>query len=359
MNHQKLTCTDPTCSEVSCNTVGHHKDGNKDRMEETFENPGMAFSESFLYSWLLSLGMSDEDSKKVKSKDILSLLDKHTITDSNTFISLAVEFVNNKTPWLTLELIDRNTSIYKTLDDINLFKIYLIEGVACMAMDSDESPVDYLRAEKSFKMAHQIFNDESAPIVNLVELYIHQKSFQEAFLWLDPGLSAHPHNVRLWGLYIEYVFGLGIKEKKDVMDMAHKMWRSKNSWVGCSYVFDAEISFEMEKDPPPDNQKIQELQQAKLKEFDLFFGAGESDQEFLLEYTGIMGSLGEFSKIPAIIWQKKSSGEKISWRLNTHLLQSHLALNQISEAKAIYQHLKSDPDISEQNQKYLALIMKG
>ena len=101
----------------------------------------------------------------------------------------------------------------------------------------------------------------------------------------------------------------------------------------------------------------EEIYRRKADLLESFYGKGERDVDFLVEYTGALGACGAYDKIPQIIWQLRKKGEAIPWKLDIHLLQSYLALGYEEKGEKLLRQMLLRKDLSRDIQGYLRSLM--
>lgn len=226
---------------------------------------------------------------------------------------LVDELVAMDLPLMALKLIDQFPDAWHR----DQFRGVLAEGIAAMQVGELD------RSEKCFRIAQTLVPAEPAPYVNLVQILIHGDRLVEARTWCEAGLMVEPNNLNLWDLMAD----ISCREKEsfshhDIINSAKKY----HSWAGYSLAADL--------DPQANSQ-------TKAGHLDSFYHQGERSAEFLIEYTGALGSAGDFEKIPQIIWQaEKFSSEPLPWKLHLHGAQAHLAMNQLDRFGAVVDRLR-------------------
>ena len=84
-----------------------------------------------------------------------------------------------------------------------------------------------------------------------------------------------------------------------------------------------------------------------------FYLDGEESDEFLIEYTAVLGVCKKFKDIQKIIWKKTSlNTEQLHWKLAIHQIQAQFELNQVTEfnynAKKLLQRQDLPQEITSQ-----------
>lgn len=228
-------------------------------------------------------------------------------------------------PFAALYLIDCNPSLWMQPD----FRALLTEGIA--AMLGSELP----RAETCFRKAQQDSPHEPAPYVNLVRIMHHDQRWNESGEWLEAGLRADKNHIPLWELLYAQ---LGHEHPPESIPRFLKEYADTlNSWAGMSLLADC---------LPDTNSKVR----AQLLE--PFYRQGERSGAFLTEYTGALGSAGEYEQIPSIVWQAQKLSSENSWQLLLHGAQAHLALEQkdafMASAQSVLRHPQLPADIRKE-----------
>jgi hypothetical protein len=71
----------------------------------------------------------------------------------------------------------------------------------------------------------------------------------------------------------------------------------------------------------------------KLAALERFWNEGCRDDDFLIEFTAVLGMSGQYDRIPAIVWQaEKASNQELKWQLILHLAQAYMGLGRDEEA---------------------------
>jgi tetratricopeptide (TPR) repeat protein len=208
--------------------------------------------------------------------------------------------------------------------------MYSIEGDfrACLSLGSAlmmESELD--EAILLLSQAQGLAPMEIAPYVNLTSIYYALERDEEARHWADRGLQVDPNNFRLW----EIIASMCLHEDKlTAGDRVRAKAEPLNSYAGLTLAADL-------LDP---NDRL-----LKAQFLDEVFNAGLRDDEFLIEYTAVLGLAQQFEKIPQIVWRLEHLEKKtIHWKLYAHAAQAHLALNQEEQAAELIRRASLAPD---------------
>jgi tetratricopeptide (TPR) repeat protein len=255
----------------------------------------------------------------------LARVEDAAISEGEKLADILEELIAMDLPLLAIKLVDTNLSAFMQDD----FRSQLHLGNACMMVG------EHARAEDCFRAAQKIVPEEPAPYVNLAQIYCHDELYDDAKAWCHAGLNIEPNNTRLWELLawlLQKTIGLeGAKE--EISNLANK----HHSWAGTSLAADLRIGSE-----PSDLSDVQ----AKLGALEPFFNEGVRDHDFLIEYTAILGSCGQYEKIPAILWQvEKSTTSKLPWQLRLHAIQAFMGLGRDDQALESIIKLSGETDL--------------
>lgn len=180
--------------------------------------------------------------------------------------------------------------------------------------------------------------EEPASYVNIASVYYAQKQDQRAKEWLLAGLDVDANHKRLWELLASILLHA---DKASAGDMLRQIGTEKQSYLGLSLAAD----FLEPQDP---------MFKAELLD-DLYASLAEPDAEFLIEYTAALGMAQRFEQIPTVVWKAKNiAGTSLPWKLYAHVVQAHLAMENLDEASASLATLKRCEDVSEETLKALA-----
>ena len=221
------------------------------------------------------------------------------------------------------------------------FTVLLLEATSAMVCG------ELSRAEQCLKKSHHQRPEESSPIVNLVAIFLDSERYEEADEWLQSGFTLYPNEVKFWNLYYDWL--LATHHGVDIASLILKKAETLQSWMGYSLLWTEKLREALEASPDQDPSRIQEdIDGHKAQALGVFYHQGERDPDFLVEYTGALGSSGAYEKIPAIIWQTREPGSQLPWKLELHGIQALLAQNKTKEAfVTLNQLLEShDPQIS-------------
>lgn len=263
------------------------------------------------------LGIEDEDYRgaegaviEPQKRDdfrqfILGFIAANPVDSKSALVSIMEELVAMEYGDVCLKVYRSNTFPNMALD----YRVMLSLGSASMLeRDLDD-------AEKYMSQARKLAPREIAPLANLAGIYYHQKRDDEALNMALCGLAIDRNYRRLWEL-VGLLFQTEDQQTAGmrVRDLSRKL----GSWTGAS--LGARLI------DPNDHQLRAEL----LEEV---YNHGERQQDFLIELTAAYGLVGQFEKIPQIVWQAQMGDRNnLRWELLVHGGQAQLALNQIAEA---------------------------
>lgn len=277
--------------------------------------------------------------------------------DSPTFFQLLDELATLKLYDAVLSCLDHHPHHRGNLG----FDEYLFEGATAMVCGQ------LSRAERCLKQAHHLIPTETAPVINLAKIFLDQARWDQAKIWLDAGLTAHPNHETFWSLWIDYLSEQTPEQPPDLNAVRAKV-NELNSWQGTSILGKLTMNQQLaaagirsDEDPSanPQHQQIYQtgIQQI-MDELAIYYNEGERGLPFLTEYTAILGAAGDYEKIPPIVWAARhSSTDRLPPRLEHHAIQAALALNQIEVASELIQGLLTDPLITSQDRNDLELLL--
>jgi tetratricopeptide (TPR) repeat protein len=252
-------------------------------------------------------------------------LEDQAPNNSDHLVDLLEELVAMNTPLLAIKLVDAYPNLFPSND----FRAQLHLGNAAMLVS------DLARAESAFIDAQRLVPEEPAPYVNLAEIYCHDGLFDHAKKWCEAGLEAESNHTRLWELiaWIEQQnSGDDASLRESVINKIKTLAEQKNSWAGTALACDL-------RNP--------EDVLTKAKALDVFFFDGCRDEDFLIEYTAVLGMAGQYDKIPPIVWQfeKQTSSKSQNWQLTMHMVQAFMGLGRDEDARENLKKLVSRDDI--------------
>lgn len=270
--------------------------------------------------------------KTLFSTSVLEELKINPILEDQDFVSIIDEVVAMDFPELALQIADSNVA----LPHRKYFRGVLAEAIAAMLAHELE------RAKECFRLAQELSPEEPASYVNMARILLHESKTGEAMEWCLGGLDAEVNNFNLWEL-IHTIIATPNEEQTylKLLNLAQE----KNSWAGFSLA--AEVS------PHANSQTKKEL-------LEDIYHEGERSHDFLIEYTGALGMAGQFEKIPPIIFQvKKFSSETLPWKLQLHLAQAFLAMEQKEQFDEAASQLLSKSEVPMQVKAELEELIKG
>ncbi len=231
----------------------------------------------------------------------------HPVTDGAALVNLLEELVTMDMPGAALALHEAHPDIFP----VNDFRAQFHLGNAAMLAGS------LVIAEHAFTEAQKLVPAETAPYVNMAQILIHDQRFDEAQHWIEAGLAVDANHCGLWEI-LAWVFQQ--QEIPDHPKSLEKMARERNSWAGLSLVADLVAPEEPER---------------KLMFLEGIYNEGDPSEEFLVEYTAVLGQCGLYDRIAPVIWRAKAAlaSKPFSWKLQLHLVQSQIATEQLEEAR--------------------------
>lgn len=211
------------------------------------------------------------------------------------------------------------------------FRSQLAIGCSYMLEERFEDALVFLQG------AQKAEPQETASYVNIASVYYAQKHDQRAKEWILAGLDTEANHKRLWELLASILLHA---DKTTAGDEIRHIATDKQSYLGLSLAAD----FLEPQDP---------MFKAELLD-DLYAGLAEPDAEFLLEYTAALGMAQRYEQIPTVVWKARNiAGTALPWKLYAHVVQAHLAMENLEEASAALKTLKSCEDVSEETLKAL------
>jgi hypothetical protein len=223
-------------------------------------------------------------------------------------------------PLSALKIIDANLD----LKDDSSYESTFTEAV--FALSADELD----RAEQCFTKAHKLAFAEVAPLTNLGQTMLYKEEWNSAWSYCLQGLEREKNHTPLWRL----AYTVLEKTAEDPSADLKKLFRKYNSWKGCSLYMHIE-------DTLPDSEKTELL--------NTFYLDGEESDDFLIEYTAILGVCKQFKEILKIVWKKTSlSTEEIHWKIAMHQIQAQFELNQVTDFNDSTKNLLKRQDLPQE-----------
>lgn len=258
------------------------------------------------------------DERQVFAQTILAHALNHPPENPDEFIDWINELLAMNLPLVVLKLCD----LYRERFAQN-FSILLIEAAAAMMASDLERTVAVSLS------AIECEGHQPAPYVNLVQALLHLGHPNEALKWCERGLHENADHKNLWDLLHVCI------EDTQGADAALPALESYSerfgSWVGASLL--AELRY------PTDSE-------AKLEILTKHYRQGQRSSEFLIEYTGHLGSSGHYGDIPTVIWQAERIAQtKLPWQLLVHNAQAHLALGDSKASREQWVKLKTYKEV--------------
>lgn len=243
------------------------------------------------------------------------------------FHSLVAELSTLGEHTAVLCCIDTHAHLWKQTS----FSHLLAEGAAAMVCGQND------RAELCLKKAHHQMPEESAPMVNLVKIFLDAGRLPEAEEWLDAGLMVHPNDSGFWNLYADLLVE-GKLDRTQMFETIMEKAGSHKSWLGESLAWDYMLRLG-EASNDPNHPSERDLYRKKAESLEAFYHQGVRDLDFLVEYSGALGASGEYSKIPPLVWQARHSSHSLPWKLELHGVQATLAMGQTQKGLELLNEL--------------------
>ncbi|MCX6128557.1 MAG: hypothetical protein NTX25_05755 [Proteobacteria bacterium] len=260
----------------------------------------------------------DEDTMLVFQDYLETRFASQQVTDPALFVDLLEELTAMGLSSVTVKLAETHPDLPIDSD----FRACLALGSALM-MESELEEAEIL-----LKQAQALAPMELAPYVNLASIAFAEERDAEAAHWITQGLNLDPNHFRLWELQASiYLY----KDKATAGTRLRSQAEALNSYAGLSLA--AEII-----DPNDKLLKAQVLEDV--------FNSGLRDEDFLVEYTAVLGMAQQFEKIPQLVWRLEHLEKKtIHWKLYAHAAQAFLAMNQEEQAAELIRKVSSSGDI--------------
>lgn len=253
------------------------------------------------------------------------------VAERESLVSILEELVAMQCGELALKLHSFNHGLAADQD----FRGLLALGNAAMLENELEAAKEWLHA------ANEIDANEIAPYVNLANIYFHEHKDELATDWALAGLKRERNNRRLWELMsLIYQVRYPHMEGEKLKELAHDF----DSWAGVSLaalITDADDAM------------------LRVEYLEEFYGQGERDSEFLIEYTAVLGTASQFAKIPLVVLQAERLSESpLPWQLYVHAAQAHLALERPQDAIGFCERANKISELSNSVRQHIAELTK-
>jgi len=190
---------------------------------------------------------------------------------------------------------------------------------------------DLSLAEAAFERAQHLLPEETAPYINLAQIYFHDHRDADAKTWCLAGLEVDKNNFKLWET-LAAILGAEVGADslgKEILALAEK----KSSWAGLS--LGAEIV-------SPDVPEV------KLGYLESLYHQGLRETNFLIELTAVMGAAGHLDRIPPVVWQAdKLGGGALPWQLWIHAAQAQLGLGKNDLCREYLEKVRRYPQLPD------------
>ncbi len=253
-------------------------------------------------------GKVSDEAARAFAEALLAYAADHEISDGSLLVNVLEELVTMDMPVAALQMYEAHRDIFPAGD----FRAQFHLGNAAMLSGS------LVIAEQALGEAQKLVPGEPAPYVNMAQIMIFDSRLEEARQWVEAGIDADPDHFGLWEML---AWILQQQEVPDHPKSIERLAREKNSWAGLSLAADLVAPDEPER---------------KLNALEEFYAAGNTSEDFLVEYTAVLGQCGLYDRIPAAIWRARPSGSStpLSWKLKLHLAQAQLASDKFSDARS-------------------------
>lgn len=281
------------------------------------------------YQGASALPPSPETSENFQ-RFLMDLFPSQPPVSKDEFIDLLEELTHMKLTGATLHLAQLFRDEFPVDED---FRAQLAAGSAAML----EQELD--EAEAFFRRAQMIEPAETAPYVNMAQIFFAQHRDKDALEWAESGLKTDPNQFRLW----EIIGSIHMdSDQTSAGEKILTLAKSIQSFAGRSLA--AELM------APGDS-----LMKAQLLE-DLFH-EGKRDPDFLEEYTAALGLAQQYEKIPTVIWQAERLGQqKLPWQVYAHGVQAFLAMNKEADALHLFAKMNEDQSTPDQIKQELQAL---
>ena len=284
-----------------------------------------------------------------KFKSIMFLLDRyHDFFNFNSSIAM-----NAKSKYLVYAFACYDVKRYK---DCIFYLIKLIDLTQNQASEFDIN-------------ANQIAHEQ------LCEIYFHLQEYQNAYDVSIKILKKQPNNPQAVERYYQAMLAKDLggfdkiekasrqecfygKRSDDFLKFCLKI----NSYTGYLYLYNCRYnSSYFPNDPELMNISQDELDRKMAKEvygyLEYFFASGERSDDFLIQYSAIMGASGKYEKIPQLLWQTAKDPVKSHWKLHMHLLQSYISINDVDKASLLAESFVSRKDVPKETIDYCKSLL--
>lgn len=260
--------------------------------------------------------------------DLKKTLARKLPLNRDELLGLMEELTAMAMPELTLWLCENHPG--ESLADSYIGQLNL--GAALMMQGELED------AAYSLLAAHKLEPDELSPYINLARVYWSCHDDKQVRKWALAGLALEPNHHHLWELLAKVILVETDRDsaRAEVLQIARRL----RSYEGLS------LAAELVSDPT--------LKAEYLKEH---YDGGGREAAFLVEYTAALGLVGEFEKIPAILWEAESLPHfegQVPWQLQVHGLQAYLSLEQYGNARKLFEKLEAVVQLPDELKQELA-----
>ena len=263
---------------------------------------------------------------------VLDLASDQPIVLIEQFTNVIEELVGMHLAATALKLV----GYFPDLVDDNDFRTQFQIGNASMIAG------DLELAEISFRRAQEIIPEDTAPYVNLTQIYYHQNRDEEARAWCMSGLDADLNHARLW----EQLAVLEIADHGAEAGASRilELSKARGSWAGLSLACDMAA---------PENPEM------KLAHLEPLYYQGLRDKTFLIELTAVMGAAGKYEQIAPVVWQAEKLGTSpLPWQLWMHAAQAQLGLGKGDLCREYLTKVQNIPDLPESVPPVIAQLMQ-
>ncbi len=252
----------------------------------------------------------------------LEKLTETEVKTSDALTDLVEELVGMDYPDLAVKLIESFPNRLEVLD----FRAQFSAGNAVMLAG------ELNRAEYFFAQANRCSPTEPAPYVNLSSIYLAQGALDAAYSWAQAGLRVEANNPKLWESLYRAASAAGQKGQalgEQILSFATQI----RSWAGGLLALEV-------LDPENYSKRLDWL--SVLEKF------YARDVEFLVQYTALLGMLGQYDTMADTLGPIFDSieGEDV-WRLKIHYVQALLSLDKFDLARESLEKIAQDKELNE------------
>jgi tetratricopeptide (TPR) repeat protein len=276
------------------------------------------------------ISLDNSCSKEEVFELLLKQIHENKVAKESQLIELIDELIAIDKPLYALKIIDENLTLWTR----NKFEGVRSEGIAAMLSGENK------RALLCFEKAIILVPNEPSSYVNISKILCDEKEWNKAFQRSLAGLDVAKNHQLLW----ETIWYILNKKSQEPLRDLKKLASNFDSWAGSSLICALE--------------KPNDLQ-ANLEVLKKYHAKGEKSTDFLLEYTGILGSLEDFKTIETVLWQAEQlSGTSMPWQLQIHKIQALAAQEKNEDFLEQAESIVKNPLVSKHSLDELQQLIK-